>query len=54
MERTLDDHVRAVADAVEIVRRTTGRDVHLAGYSQGGMFCYQAAAVPAAPPGSRR
>ena len=23
---------------------TTGRDVHLAGYSQGGMFCYQAAA----------
>jgi putative long chain acyl-CoA synthase len=44
MERTLDDHVRAVADAVEIVRRTTGRDVHLAGYSQGGMFCYQAAA----------
>lgn len=44
MDRTLDDHVRAVADAVERVRAVTGRDVHLAGYSQGGMFCYQAAA----------
>lgn len=45
MERTLDDHVRAVADAVERVRTATGRDVHLAGYSQGGMFAYQAAAL---------
>ena len=44
MERTLDDHVRAVAGAVERVRAATGHDVHLAGYSQGGMFCYQAAA----------
>ncbi|MCW5807553.1 MAG: alpha/beta fold hydrolase [Deltaproteobacteria bacterium] len=44
MERTLDDHVRAVAEAVDRVRAATGRDVHLAGYSQGGMFCYQAAA----------
>src|SRR5215468_11838087 len=44
MSRTLDDHVRAVSDAVERVRTATGRDVHLAGYSQGGMFCYQAAA----------
>lgn len=44
MSRTLDDHVRAVSDAVERVRAATGRDVHLAGYSQGGMFCYQAAA----------
>jgi putative long chain acyl-CoA synthase len=26
------------------VRAATGRDVHLAGYSQGGMFCYQTAA----------
>ena len=25
-------------------RAATGRDVHLGGYSQGGMFCYQAAA----------
>ena len=44
MLRTLDDHVRAVADAIERVRAATGRDVHLAGYSQGGMFAYQAAA----------
>ena len=44
MSRTLDDHVRAVADAVHLVRAATGRDVHLAGYSQGGMFAYQAAA----------
>ncbi|MBI4954274.1 MAG: alpha/beta fold hydrolase [Myxococcales bacterium] len=44
MQRTLDDHVRAVVDAVEHVKKLTGRDVHLAGYSQGGMFAYQAAA----------
>ncbi len=44
MQRTLDDHVRAVAHAVDRVRRATGRDVHLGGYSQGGMFVYQAAA----------
>ena len=44
MLRTLDDHVRTVAKAVRTVRRVTGRDVHLAGYSQGGMFAYQAAA----------
>src|SRR5215475_3121586 len=44
MSRTLDDHVRAVAQAIDRVRGATGRDVHLAGYSQGGMFCYQAAA----------
>jgi putative long chain acyl-CoA synthase len=44
MSRTLDDHVRAVSDAIDRVRAATGHDVHLAGYSQGGMFCYQAAA----------
>ncbi|MCA9608533.1 MAG: alpha/beta fold hydrolase, partial [Myxococcales bacterium] len=44
MSRTLDDHVRAVSDAIEHVAQATGRDVHVAGYSQGGMFCYQAAA----------
>lgn len=44
MSRTLDDHVRAVSQAIDRVRDATGRDVHLAGYSQGGMFCYQAAA----------
>jgi len=44
MSRTLDDHVRAVADAIARVHAATGEPVHLAGYSQGGMFCYQAAA----------
>lgn len=42
--RTLDDHVLAVDDAIARVVRTTGRPLHLVGYSQGGMFCYQAAA----------
>ncbi|MEJ7876936.1 MAG: AMP-binding protein, partial [Solirubrobacterales bacterium] len=45
LERTLTDHVLAVSDAVDRVRSATARDVHLAGYSQGGMFCYQAAAL---------
>ncbi|MCW2958899.1 MAG: acyl-CoA synthetase, partial [Solirubrobacterales bacterium] len=44
LERTLADHVIAVSDAVDQVRKIVGKDVHLAGYSQGGMFCYQAAA----------
>ena len=44
LERTLADHVLAISDAVDRVREETGRDVHLAGYSQGGMFCYQTAA----------
>jgi putative long chain acyl-CoA synthase len=44
MSRTLDDHVRAVSEAIDRVAAATGHDVHLAGYSQGGMFCYQAAA----------
>ncbi len=44
LERNLADHVVAVSEAVDRVRAATGRDVHLGGYSQGGMFCYQAAA----------
>ena len=44
LERTLDDHVQAVSSAIDHVRAATGQDVHLAGYSQGGMFCYQTAA----------
>ena len=44
LERTLADHVRAIAEAVDRVREVTGRDLHLGGYSQGGMFCYQVAA----------
>ncbi|WP_242885217.1 AMP-binding protein [Actinomadura litoris] len=44
LERTITDHVLAISDAVDRIRAITGRDVHLAGYSQGGMFVYQAAA----------
>jgi putative long chain acyl-CoA synthase len=44
LERTLADHVLAVSEAIDRVREQSGRDVHLAGYSQGGMFCYQVAA----------
>jgi len=44
LERTLADHVRAISDAVDRVRVLTGSDVHLCGYSQGGMFAYQVAA----------
>lgn len=44
LQRTLTDHVLAVSDAVDRILETTGRDVVLAGYSQGGMFAYQAAA----------
>jgi putative long chain acyl-CoA synthase len=45
LKRTLSDHVLAVSDAVDRVRAELGRDVHLGGYSQGGMFCYQTAAL---------
>ncbi|KAA1419093.1 alpha/beta fold hydrolase [Nocardioides humilatus] len=44
LDRTIEDHVLAVDQAVDFVRKETGRPVHLAGYSQGGMFCYQVAA----------
>lgn len=44
VERTLDDHVVATARCIAYVRSLTGRDVHVCGYSQGGMFAYQAAA----------
>lgn len=44
LKRTLDDHILAVARAVELVRERTGSAVHLAGYSQGGLFAYQGAA----------
>jgi putative long chain acyl-CoA synthase len=44
LERTLADHVLAVSDAVQRVLDATGREVHLGGYSQGGMFVYQTAA----------
>ena len=45
LERSLNDHVLAVDEAIDRVRAETGRDeVHIGGYSQGGMFCYQVAA----------
>ncbi|MGL6233974.1 MAG: AMP-binding protein [Segniliparus sp.] len=44
MERSLSDHVLAVAQAVDLINKHTKQAPHLAGYSQGGMFCYQAAA----------
>ncbi|HNP58213.1 MAG TPA: alpha/beta fold hydrolase [Gordonia sp. (in: high G+C Gram-positive bacteria)] len=45
MERTLADHIVALSRVIDIVIETTGRDVHLAGYSQGGMWVYQTAAL---------
>jgi len=47
MKRTLDDHIKAVSDSIDWVRGATGHDVHLIGYSQGGMFAYQTAAYRA-------
>lgn len=44
LTRTLDDHVMGVSDAIDRIRDLVRRDVHLAGYSQGGMFAYQCAA----------
>jgi putative long chain acyl-CoA synthase len=44
LERNITDHVLAISDAIDRIREITGRDVHLGGYSQGGMFAYQAAA----------
>lgn len=44
LERTLTDHVLAVSTAIDQICESTGRDVVLAGYSQGGMFSYQTAA----------
>ena len=45
LERSLNDHVLAVDEAIDRVRAETGREeIHIGGYSQGGMFCYQVAA----------
>ncbi|MCV7194530.1 acyl-CoA synthetase [Mycolicibacterium brumae] len=48
MRRTLTDHIVALSDAVDTIKRDTGQDVHLAGYSQGGMWSYQVAAYRSA------
>ena len=39
-----DDHLRAIDESINFVRKQTGQDVYLGGYSQGGMFAYQASA----------
>lgn len=44
LRRTLEDHILAVASSIERAAAQTGQAVHVAGYSQGGMFAYQAAA----------
>src|SRR4051794_23769051 len=44
MQRNLADHVVALSEAIDTVKEVTGRDVHLAGYSQGGLFASRAAA----------
>ncbi|BBZ13875.1 acyl-CoA synthetase [Mycobacterium branderi] len=43
MRRNLADHIVALSEAIDTTVESTGQDVHLVGYSQGGMFCYQAA-----------
>ncbi|WP_276514546.1 acyl-CoA synthetase [Nocardia huaxiensis] len=43
-DRDLADHVLAVSSAIDTVNELTGRSVHLMGYSQGGLFAYQASA----------
>jgi len=44
LEKTLADHVLAVSAAVDCIVEKTQKNVHLLGYSQGGMFVYQTAA----------
>lgn len=44
MRRTLADHIVALSQAIDTVKNVTGTDIHLVGYSQGGMWCYQVAA----------
>jgi putative long chain acyl-CoA synthase len=44
LQRTLADHIVAISEVVDRVRELTGRDVHLGGYSQGGVFSYSVAA----------
>lgn len=44
MKRTLDDHIIAVSHAIDQIRGFIHKDIHLAGYSQGGIFAYLTAA----------
>ena len=43
MQRTMRDHVLAVSETIDEIVAQTDRDVHLIGYSQGGMFAYETA-----------
>src|SRR5271165_6986073 len=44
LQRTLADHIVATSEIVDRVRDLTCRDVHLGGYSQGGVFAYSVTA----------
>lgn len=44
LEKDLADHILSVSRAIDDLTAQTQRSVHLLGYSQGGMFVYQAAA----------
>jgi putative long chain acyl-CoA synthase len=44
MRRNLADHIVALSQAIDTVHDATGKDVHIVGYSQGGMWSYQVAA----------
>lgn len=44
LDRDFSDHILAVNDAIDFVSREKSAPVHLAGYSQGGIFCYLATA----------
>jgi putative long chain acyl-CoA synthase len=44
MRRNLADHIVALSQAIDTVKDATGQDVHIVGYSQGGMWSYQVAA----------
>lgn len=44
LKRTLDEHLLAINSAIEHIASVTGKPVHVAGYSQGGLFVYQVVA----------
>jgi len=44
MRRTLDQHIVAISETIDFIKESTGKDVHVAGYSQGGLFVYLAVA----------
>ncbi len=44
LDRDFSDHILAVNDAIDYVHAKKRHPVHLGGYSQGGIFCYLAAA----------